>query len=91
MSAALLIKGVKLVAALGVTKVVSDIVKTNTVTETMIQKVMVNVGGFVLGSMILDQASKHVNEAISAIGAEIKKEEQEEDNKLESSENSEAS
>ena len=91
MSAALLIKGVKLVAALGVTKVVTDVIKTNTVTETMIQKVMVNVGGFVLGSLIMDQASKHVNDAIGAITEQIKEAKQEEDNAPESSEKDEAS
>jgi hypothetical protein len=67
LSAALIIKGVKLVAALGVTKVVTDIIKVNTIQETTIQKVMVNVGGFVLGSMIVDKASEHVNGAIDAI------------------------
>lgn len=91
MSAALLIKGVKLVAALGVTKVVTDIVKTNTVTETMIQKVMVNVGGFVLGSMIMDQTSKHVNDAIGTITDQIKEAKQKDNNEPESSEKDEAS
>jgi hypothetical protein len=91
MTAALLIKGVKLVAALGVTKVVTDVIKTNTVTQTMIQKVMVNVGGFVLGSMIMDKASAHVSAAIGSITTEIKEAKQEEDDKPESSEKGEAS
>lgn len=91
MTAALLIKGVKLVAALGVTKVVTDVIKTNTVTETMIQKVMVNVGSFVLGSMIMDKASAHVRDAISSITTEIKEAKQEEDDEPESSEKGEAS
>lgn len=80
MSAALLVKGAKLVAALGVTKVVTDVIKTNTIAETMLQKVMVNVGGFVLGSMIMDKASSHVSEAIKAITEKIEEEKQKEDN-----------
>jgi len=90
MSAALLVKGVKLVAALGVTKVVTDVIKINTITETMVQKVMVNVGGFVLGSMIMDKAASHVNDAIKAISIKIE-EEQKEDNDPESSEKGGAS
>lgn len=71
MSAALLVKGVKIVAALGVTKVITDVIKVNTVAETMVQKVAVNIGGFVLGSMIMDKASEHVNAAIKAITENI--------------------
>ena len=77
MPASLIIKGVKLVAALGVTKVITDVVKVNTVTETMAQKVMVNIGGFVLGSMIMEHASKHVDSAIKAISENINEEKEE--------------
>lgn len=51
-------------ASLGVAKVVGDIIKNNTVALTTTQKILVNSGGLVLGSMIVDQASNHVNETI---------------------------
>ena len=83
MSASLLVKGAQIVASLGVAKVVTDVVKINTVTETMIQKVMVNVGGFVLGSMIIDHASKHVNGLIKEITDKVEEEKQKVDDKPE--------
>lgn len=79
MSASLLVQGVRLVASLGVAKVITDVVKTNTITTTVPQKVMVNVGAFVLGSMIMDHASKHVDNAIKAITEKIEEERQEEE------------
>jgi len=91
MSAALVINGVKLVAALGVTKVITDIIKTNTIQTNIVQKAAVQVGGFVLGSMIMDQTSKHVSDVIKAIGEKIEEAKQEEDNTLESSTETEAS
>lgn len=50
-----------IVASLGVSKVVGDIVKNNTTVITTSQKFLVNAGGLVLGSMIVEQACNHVN------------------------------
>lgn len=81
MSATLLVKGLKFAAALGVTKVCTDFLKANTVTETFVQKALVNAGGLVLGSMIMDHATRHVNDTLKTIAEQIKeaKEEAEED------------
>lgn len=57
--------GAQLVAGLGVTKIVSGIVKNNVPIVTTAEKVMVNAGSFVLGSMLVQQSSKHVEETIN--------------------------
>lgn len=53
-----------IVSALGVSKVVGDIVKNNTTVLTGSQKFLVNAGGLVLGSMIVEHACDHVNRTI---------------------------
>jgi uncharacterized protein YacL len=83
MSGALLIKGVKLIAALGVSKVISDVVRVNAINTNIASKVMSNIGGLVLGSMIMDHASKHVDETINAITEKIEEEKQKKDNEPE--------
>jgi hypothetical protein len=55
------------VSALGVSKVVGDIVKNNTTVLTGSQRFLVNAGGLVLGSMIVEQASNHVNRTIDEL------------------------
>jgi hypothetical protein len=52
---------VHLTASLSVTKVISDIIRNNTNVETTSDAVKVAVGSLVLGSMIVEQASNHVN------------------------------
>lgn len=59
--------GVHIVSALGVTKVLGDIVRNNTTVVTTADKVLVNAGSLVLGSMIVGAASKHVNEQIEQV------------------------
>lgn len=59
--------GVHIVAAFGVTKVLGDIVKNNTTIATATDKVLVNAGSLVLGSMIVEKASNHVNEQIEGV------------------------
>jgi hypothetical protein len=62
MSNVALLKGaVHIVGALGVQKVVGDIIKNNTVVVSTADKVLVSAGSLVLGSMIGEQASKHVS------------------------------
>lgn len=58
---------INLVSGLGVSKIVSDVIKNNTVVLTTSQKFLVNAGGLVLGSMIVDKAVDHVNETIDKI------------------------
>jgi uncharacterized protein YacL len=82
MSGALLIKGVKLIAALGVSKVISDVVRVNAINTNVASKVMSNIGGLVLGSMVMDHASKHVDETIKGITEKIEEEKQKKDNEL---------
>lgn len=59
--------GVHVVSALGVSKVLGDIVRNNTTVVTPVDKVLVTAGSLVLGSMIGQQASKHVNEQIEQV------------------------
>lgn len=54
----------QIVAGLGVTKIVNDIVKNNVVVVTTFQKVTVSAGSFVLGSMLMDQSTKHIEETV---------------------------
>jgi hypothetical protein len=57
---------VHVVSTLGVSKVVNDIIRNNTVVTNTIDAVKVSVGSLVVGSMIAQQATKHVNERMDA-------------------------
>lgn len=59
--------GIHIVSAFGVTKVLSDIVRNNTSVVTTTDKVLVQAGSLVLGSMIGQQAAKHVSEQIDTV------------------------
>lgn len=59
--------GVHIVSAFGVMKVLGDIVKNNTSVVTTTDKVLVQAGSLVLGSMITQAASKHVSEQIEDV------------------------
>jgi LytS/YehU family sensor histidine kinase len=54
--------GVNVVASTSVWKIVNDIVKNNVVVITRTDHIKTTIGSFVLGSMIANQAQKHVNE-----------------------------
>ncbi len=69
---------INIVASLGVSKVVGDIVKNNTTVITTSQKLLVNAGGLVLGSMIVEQACDHVNTTIDQVVEWRKREKKEE-------------
>ncbi len=58
---------VNVVSALGVSKVVGDIIKNNVTVVTTSQKLLVQAGGFVLGSMIVDHAVAHVNKMFDEV------------------------
>lgn len=55
---------INIVASLGVSKIVGDVVKNNVFMETPVQKVIVKTGEFVIGSMLIDHACNHVNNSI---------------------------
>ena len=59
--------GVHVVSAFGVAKVLGDIVRNNTTVVTTTDKVLVQAGTLVLGSMVSQQAAKHVNEQIEQV------------------------
>jgi len=53
-----------IVAGLGVTKVVDEVIKNNTTVLTTFDAIRVMTGRVVLGSMILDRSSDFVNEQL---------------------------
>lgn len=55
------------VSSLGVAKIVGDIVKNNVTVLTGSQKFLVNAGTLVLSSMLVEQASNHVNRTVDEI------------------------
>lgn len=57
----------QLFASAGVSKVVNDIITNNTNIQTTPDAVKVWMGSIVIGSMIAEQASKHVNDRIDAV------------------------
>ncbi|MFL5659852.1 MAG: hypothetical protein ACJ8BW_00705 [Ktedonobacteraceae bacterium] len=68
MSNVALLKGaVHIVGALGVQKVVGDIIKNNTVVVSTADKLLVSTGSLVLGSMIGEQTSKHIAHVFSVM------------------------
>lgn len=72
---------INIVSSLGVTKVVGDIVKNNTTVLTTSQKFLVNAGGLVLGSMIVEKAIDHVNTTIDKV-IELRNKEEKEDSDI---------
>lgn len=64
---------VQLVANIGVSKIVRDIVTNNVVITTAAQKVTVGVGTFVLGSMIVEQATGHIERTTTELAAWLEK------------------
>ena len=52
---------VHVVSSIGVTKVINDIIRNNTNIVTTVDAVKVWTGALVLGSMIGEQASNHIN------------------------------
>jgi hypothetical protein len=54
-------------ASLGVSKVINDVITNNTVVETSADAVKVWAGSVVLGSILVDATSKHVNDKMDAV------------------------
>jgi hypothetical protein len=57
----------QLVAGLGVSKIVAGIVSNNVTIVTTAEKVMVNAGSVVLGSMLVEQTSNHIERVTSEL------------------------
>lgn len=62
---------VQILASVGVSKVVNDVIVNNTNIQTTADAVKVWSGSVVIGSMVAEQASKHVNERMDAAAAWI--------------------
>jgi hypothetical protein len=60
--------GVNLVASASVWKVVNDVIRNNVTIQTNADVVKVWTGSLIIGSMVADQASKHVNEKVDQVG-----------------------
>lgn len=58
---------VNVTAGAGVSKVVNDVIRNNTTVETLPDAVKVTIGSVVIGSMIADAGSKHVNAKLDAV------------------------
>jgi hypothetical protein len=54
------------VSSFGVSKIVHDIIRNNTTIVTPLDQVRVTVGSLVIGSVIAQHASKHVNDRMDA-------------------------
>jgi hypothetical protein len=61
--------GVHLVSSIGVSKIVNDMIVNNVNIVTKMDAVKVWTGSIVIGSMIAQHASKHVNDKIDAVVA----------------------
>jgi hypothetical protein len=58
---------VQVVAGLGVSKVINDVIVNNTNVITQADAVKVAAGSLVLGSMVVDASTAHVNDRITAL------------------------
>jgi hypothetical protein len=64
---------VQFVAGLGVSKILADIVKNNVNVVTTADAVKVWTGSFVLGSIIIEQSSNHIERVASDVAAALEK------------------
>lgn len=65
-------------ASIGVSKILVDIVKNNVTAISTVQTVTVKVGTFVLGSMLVEQTSKHIEKAAQDVTAWFKSKDEDE-------------
>ena len=69
-----LVKAVtQIVAGMGVSKIATDIVSNNVAIATPVQAVTVKIGSFVLGSMLWEQSSNHIERQVNNIVELIQK------------------
>lgn len=55
----------QLTAGMGASKILGDIIRNNVAVTTPAQALCVKVGGFVLGSMLVEQTSNHIEAQVS--------------------------
>jgi hypothetical protein len=67
MSAPFIRLAAQVFASVGVSKVVNDVIKNNTSIITTTDAVRVWAGSLVIGSMIADNAAKHVNDRVTEV------------------------
>lgn len=58
-----------ILAALGVTKVVGDIVTRNAIVNTTFDVIRIRCGSIVIGSLVAEHASQHVEERLNQVYA----------------------
>ena len=63
----------QVVAGLGVSKIVGDIIANNVIIATPVQKLTVRVGTFVLASMLWDQSTNHIEASVNSAVAIFEK------------------
>ena len=63
----------QIAAGMGVSKIVSDIVRNNVPIVTTAQAVSVKVGTFVLGSMLVEQSSNHIEAQVANLTELVEK------------------
>ena len=63
----------QITAGLGVSKIVADIVANNVTMVTPVQAVTVRVGSFVLGSMLWEASTKHIDSQLNQLTAMLQK------------------
>jgi DNA transposition AAA+ family ATPase len=68
---------VNIVSSLGVSKILSDVIKNNTTIETVVDKILVHSGSLVLGTMVVSKASDHVNATMDGAINKIRKSKEE--------------
>jgi len=61
--------GVQVVAGLGISKIVKDVVSHHVTIVTTADAVKVCVGSFVITSMVVDQSSNHIERAANDVAA----------------------
>lgn len=60
---------VHLIASVGVSKVINDVIVNNTNVETTADALKVWTGSIVIGSIVAEHASKHVNNRMNDVAA----------------------
>ncbi len=58
---------VHLISSVGVSKIVNDVIKNNVNIVTTADAIKVTAGSLVIGSMVAENASKHVNDRIDSV------------------------
>lgn len=67
MNGAVVKLGINIISSLGVSKVLNDVIAHNTTVVTTMDAILVKAGTLVLGTMIVGQASNHVNNTIKGV------------------------